>query len=104
MENTKSEDTSTHRDIFQKVAKRSRVALIYHLQVKDITAYNNWFEKSNDLLESMAGNRLFNMSVDPVPREGMFVDEIVIDEYSSAEVALKFVTATQADLTDSCNE
>jgi len=102
MKNTKSKVAAVHRDIFQKVVKGSRVALIYHLEVRDISLYNNWLRKSNDLLESMPGNRLFNMSEDPVPREGKFIDEIVIDEYASVAVALKFVTATQADLTDSC--
>jgi len=103
MNNTKSKVTAIHRDIFQQVAKGGRVALVYHLQISDGDAYNNWFRKSTDLLESMAGNRPFNMSVDPAPREGMFINEIIIDEYPSAEVALKFVAATQADLTESCN-
>jgi hypothetical protein len=33
-------------DILQKVAKRSRVALIYHLQIRDKKAYGNWYAKS----------------------------------------------------------
>jgi hypothetical protein len=103
MDNTKSEATVVHQEIFQKVAKGSRVALIYHLRVRNRTACNNWHKKSNELLESMAGSRLFNISVDPVPREGMSVDEIVIDEYPSTEVALKFVEAIQADLTGCCS-
>lgn len=103
MNSTKSEVTAIQQDIFQQVAKGGRVALVYHLQVRDGVAYNNWLRKSNELLESMAGSRLFNMSVDPVPREGMLVDEIIIDEFPLAEVALKFILATQDDLTDSCN-
>ena len=34
----------------------------------------------------------------------MYIDEIMIDEYPSAEAALKFVVATQADLIDSCKK
>lgn len=70
MNNTKSKVTAIHGDIFQQVAKGGRIALVYHLQVSDSDAYNNWFGKSTDLLESMAGNRPFNMSVDPAPRDG----------------------------------
>jgi len=95
-------NTTIQPDILQKVAKGSRVALIYHLQVRDKEAYSNWYIKSTDLLKSMGGSRLFNMSVDPVPREGMFVDEIFIDEYPSAEDTLKFIAATEAELSESC--
>jgi|GEM_PF-1314262 len=102
MKSTKPKVAAVNQDIFQNVAKISPIALIHHLQIKDGTAYNNWMRKSKDLLESMAGNRFFNLSVDPVPREGMYVDEIVIDEYPSAEAALKSATATQAELMDSC--
>ena len=102
MENTTPEGTPIHREILQKLAKGSRVALIYHLQRGDAAAYDNWYGKSSQLLESMAGSRLFAMSVDPVPREGMFVDEIVIDEYPSVEIALQVVTATLAELTEGC--
>ena len=80
MKKTKSEVKTVHRDVFQKVDKGSRVALIYHLQVREAVAYNNWLRKSDDLLKSIAGKRLFAVSVDPVPREGMYVDEIIIDE------------------------
>lgn len=94
----------TNPEILQNVAKVNRVALIYHLRIGDKAAYNNWYSKSSDLLESMDGSRLFNISVDPVPREGMFVNEIIIDEYPSAEVALKFVGSTQAELIEKCQE
>lgn len=95
-------NTTTHPDVLQHVVEGSRVALLYHLQIRDKTAYNNWYSKSRDLLESMGGSRLFNISVDPVPREGMLVDEIIIDEYPSAEVTLKFVAAIEAELSVSC--
>ena len=103
MHNTKSEATVVHSEIFDKVAKGSRVALIYHLRIQDKTAYSNWYRKSSQLLEGMGGSRLFCIFADPVPREGMSVDEIVIDEYPSTDIALKFVGAIQTELTDSCN-
>jgi hypothetical protein len=91
-----------HPEVFQKVEKGGRVALIYHLQIRDKAAYNNWYSKSSGLLKSMGGSRLYNMSVDPVPREGMLIEDIFIDEYPSAAVAIKFVEAIQFELFENC--
>jgi uncharacterized protein (DUF1330 family) len=103
MKSTWFEITSAQREVLQQAKQGGRVALVYHLQVRDNAAYDNWLQKSIDLLESMAGSRLFMISVDPAPREGMLVDEIIIDEYPSTGTALKFVAAIQADLSDCCH-
>jgi len=89
-------NTELNSDIFQKVSPKNRVALIYHLQIKDKEAFGNWSTNSLELLNSMGGHRLFNISVDPVPREDMLIDEIIIDEYPSTEIALKYVAETQS--------
>jgi hypothetical protein len=68
MKNTKSEVKTVHRDVFQKTDKGSRVALIYHLHIKEDVAYNNWERKSNNLLKTIASNRLFVVSVEPIAR------------------------------------
>jgi len=103
MKSTRFQITATQRDRLQRATQGGRVALVYHLQVRDGAAYDNWLKKSIDLLESLAGSRLFMMAVDPAPREGLLVDEIIIDEYASSGTALQFVAATQADLTDCCH-
>lgn len=95
-------NTEIHSDIFQEVDHKSRVALIYHLQIKEKEAYDHWYTSSTELLNSMRGERLCNILVDPVPREGMLIDEIIIDEYPSSDVALKFVKATHSELFESC--
>jgi hypothetical protein len=59
MSNTETEAITVHLEIFDKAAEGSRVALIYHLRIQDKTAYSNWYRKSNQLLESMGGSRLF---------------------------------------------
>lgn len=93
-----------HPEVLQKAQKGGRIALIYHLKIRDKGVYNNWCSKSSDLLKSMGGSRLFIMTVDPVPREGMLLDEIIIDEFPSPEVALKFVTETQSELFEHCQD
>ena len=91
-----------HPEVLQKAQKGRRVAFIYHLKIKDKAAYDTWCSKSSALLKNIGGCRLFNISVDPVPREGMLIDEIIIDEFSTSEVALEFISATQSELFENC--
>lgn len=93
-----------HPEVLQKVQKGGRVALIYHLRIRDNAAYNNWRSKSVGLLKGMGGSRLFNISADPVAREGMSVNEIIIDEYPSSGMALDFIKATKSELSEGCHE
>ena len=94
--------TKLNSDIFKKVVPKSQVALIYHLQIKDNEAFSNWRINSTELLNRSGGKRLYNISVDPVPREGMLINELIIDEYPSPEAALEFVAATQTELSETC--
>lgn len=93
-----------HPEVLQKMQKGGRVALIYHLRIGDKATYNNWRSKSVGLHKNMGGSRLFNISADPVAREGMLVDEIIIDEYPSSEMALDFINATKSELSKGCYE
>ncbi len=67
-----------------------KVALVYHLKIEDFAGYENWLRQSSE-----TGNvrRLFRVKADPAPREGMLIDEIVIDEYPSVQAACGFISS-----------
>ena len=59
------------------------MAFVHHLKIKDPNGYNKWLNESKNSFNS---KRLFRVRVDPVAREGMLIDEIVIDEFYEGEV------------------
>lgn len=78
-----------------------KVAFLYHLKVSDFNGYGEWLSESNN---SYNGKRLFRVKTDPVAREGMLIDEIVIDEFPSTQKALNFMSAFEDGLKQVCTE
>jgi uncharacterized protein (DUF1330 family) len=91
-------------DVLKKADPKSPVALIYHIKVKDSKAYKTWCINSSEQLESTSGRRVFNFAVDPVAREGLLIDYVVIDEFFSPKIALEFFSVTKAHLNSSCSQ
>ena len=77
------------RMTLERNAGARKIALVFHLKIDDVDGYENWLEESRNQFGS---NRLHRLKVDPAPREGMLIDEIVIDEHSSAQYALAFMS------------
>jgi hypothetical protein len=88
------------RITLQKYASNSKVALVYHLKIADKIGYENWLDHTNEQSNS---KRLFRLKVDPVPREGMLIDEFVIDEHHSALSALDFISTYRGSLAQVCS-
>lgn len=78
-----------------------RISLIFHLKISDFDAYGRWLKESKNKFGS---RRLFRVKVDPVPREGMEINEIVIDEYSASKSALEFISTFEPSLKECCSE
>jgi hypothetical protein len=78
-----------------------KVAFIYHLKIEDFKGYEKWLSESKD---EFGSKRLFRVKADPVPREGMLIDEIVIDEYPSTKAALESMSAYDDSLKQVCTE
>lgn len=78
-----------------------KAAFVYHLKIRDLDGYENWLNESKDKFGS---KRLFRVKVDPVPREGMLIDEIVIDEFPSTQAAFKFMSTLNDALKQVCTE
>ncbi len=97
---TNSIDVETSRQTLEKVAGVRKVALIFHLKIEDFATYEKWLRESNNQFGS---RRLYRIKVDPAPREGMLIDEIVIDEHLSAQSALKFISTFGAELKQFCS-
>jgi hypothetical protein len=84
-----------------EITSAKRIALIFHIKIDDFDTYIQWLEESKNKFGSQ---RLFRVKVDPVPREGMEVNEIVIDEYSSSKSALDFMSTFGPSLDECCSE
>ncbi|WP_203219207.1 hypothetical protein [Pseudoalteromonas sp. S16_S37] len=54
--------------------------------------------------EKQSGKRLYRVKVDPVAREGMLLDEIVIDEFVSPQEALSFFATFEPVLKKNCSD
>lgn len=74
--------------------------MLLHLKIADLASYESWTAASRN---RCGGQRLFQVKVDPVPREGMLIDEIVIDEFPSVHAALEFMAAYGAPLNQVCS-
>lgn len=92
-----TEDSS---GMLEKCAGKNKVALIFHLKIDDFEGYKVWFDESKSKFGS---RRMFRVKADPAPREGMEIDEIVIDEFPSSQSALEFMSAFGADLKKICS-
>ena len=66
-----------------------KVAFVFHLTVKDLNGYSKFLKESENSFNS---KRLFRVKADPVAREGMWIDEIIIDEFPSTQAAFKFLS------------
>jgi len=82
-------------------ARVKRVAFVYHLKVKDSTGYGKWLNESKD---KFGGKRLYRVKIDPVAREGMLIDECLIDEFPSVQSAFEFISAFDDTLVRVCTE
>lgn len=84
-----------------KEADAKRGAFVCHLKIEDFNGYEKWLNKSKD---KFSGKRLFRVKADPAPREGMLIDEIVIDEFPSIQAAFEFLSAFGDTLKRVCAE
>ena len=84
----------------EKYASKGRVALVYHLKIAHSSGYEKWLDSSRD---QFASKRLFRVKVDPAPREGMLIDEIVIDEHVCAQSAVDFIASYRDSLSQVCS-
>jgi hypothetical protein len=82
-------------------AGASRLSFVYHLKIRDLDGYKKWLNESE---HSFSGKRLYRVKADPVAREGMLVDEILIDEFSSLKEGLNFMSAFGGALERFCSE
>jgi hypothetical protein len=82
-------DPEESRRTLERDAGARKVALIFLLKIEDFEAYKEWLDQTEG---KMSGRRLHRVKVDPVPREGMVIDEIVIDEHCSSQSALEFMS------------
>ncbi|WP_040578544.1 hypothetical protein [Methylomicrobium album] len=93
-------DNESCRKALEK-AGSSRVAFVYHLKIKDPNDYQKWLNESEN---SFSGKRLYRVKADPVAREGMLVDEILIDEFSSLKEGIDFMSTFGDALEQVCSE
>ncbi|MBU2712207.1 Dimeric alpha-beta barrel [Zooshikella harenae] len=77
-----------------------KVALVFHIKIKDVEGYQQWFAESQNKFRS---RRLYCVNIDPVPREGMLLDQLVIDEFSSAQSASAFMSVYGVALKELCS-
>jgi hypothetical protein len=82
-------------------AGERKVALVYHLQIRDSNGYDKWLSDSES---SFSGKRLFRVKADPAAREGMLIDEIVIDEFPAIQDACNFLSVFDETLKRVCTE
>jgi hypothetical protein len=95
---------SRNKESYRKaleVAGARKVAFVHHLKVRDSNGYHKWLGESKN---SLNGKRLFRVKTDPVAREDMLIDKIVIDEFSSIKEALDFMSAVDDTLKQVCSE
>ncbi len=82
-------------------AGAKRVAFVYHFKIEDFNGYKKWLNESKN---NFSVKRLFRVKVDPAAREGMLIDEIVIDEFPSIQAAFEFLSAFGDTLKRVCSE
>jgi uncharacterized protein (DUF1330 family) len=82
-------------------AGAKKTAFVYHLKIRDTIGYDKWLSESNN---KFCGKRLFRVKADPVAREGMLIDEIIIDEFPSIQRAFDFMSDFDHTLKQVCSE
>ena len=95
---------SLDKESFRKALEGSgarKVAFVHHLKISDSNGYDKWLGESKNRFN---GRRLFRVKTDPVAREGMLIDEIVIDEFPSIQGAFDFMAAFDDALKQVCTE
>lgn len=100
MKTTITTDPASCRKALEE-AKAKKVAFVYHLKISDAKGYNQWLRESR---EGFGSRRLFHVTADPVAREGMLIDEIVIDEFQSVQNAFNFLSEFADPLQKVCLE
>jgi uncharacterized protein (DUF1330 family) len=98
MNTSYSRDKESCRKALEMAGSR-KVAFVYNLKIKDLNGYDQWLTKSGH-----NGKRLYRVKADPVAREGMLIDEIVIDEFSSVQEAFDFLSTFENSLKQVCFE
>jgi len=93
-------DKQSFRKALEKAGAR-KVAFVYHLKIEDSNGYNKLLSESKN---SFSVKRLFRVKTDPVAREGMLIDEVVIDEFPSIQEAFNFISAFDDELKQVCTE
>lgn len=93
-------DKESCRKALEEAGAR-KVAFVHHLKIEDLNGYGKWLSESQNSFNS---KRLFRVKADPVAREGMLIDEIVIDEFSSVQEALDFLSTFESSLQQVCSE
>lgn len=93
-------DKESFRKALEEAGTR-KVALVHHLKIIDLNGYGKWLRESKNSFNS---KRLFRVKADPVAREGMLIDEIVIDEFPSIQAAFKFLSTFDETLSRVCAE
>lgn len=93
-------DKESCRKALEEAGAR-KVAFVHHLKIKDSNGYGRWLSESQNSFNS---KRLFRVKADPVAREGMVIDEIVIDEFPSIQEALVFLSTFENSLPKVCSE
>ena len=92
---------STDKESLRKALEEAgskKVAFVYYLKITDLYGYDKWLTKSRHR------KRLYRVKADPVAREGMLIDEIVIDEISSLQEAFDFLSTFENSLKQVCSE
>ncbi len=95
---------SIDKNSFRKALEESgarKVAFVYHVKIKDSNSYDKLLRASKN---SFSGKRLFRVMADPVAREGMLIDEIVIDEFPSIKEAFNFISVFDDTFKQACTE
>lgn len=95
-----SRDNESCRKALEEAGAR-KVAFVYHLKFRDSNNHDKWISESKN---SFSGKRLFRVKTDPVAREKMLIDEIVIDEFSSTQEAFDFMSLFDNILKQVCSE
>ena len=93
-----STDKKSCRKAIEEAGSK-KVAFVYHLKITDLNGYDKWLTKSRHNRK-----RLYRVKADPVAREGMLIDEIMIDEFSSVQEAFEFLSTFENSLKQVCSE
>lgn len=92
-------DLHNARKVIGALPARQKLALVYHIKISDTDVYEHWCSQARSEPDVQ---RSYRVCVDPVPREGILLNEIVIDEFSTGAQALKFLESTLDSLDAAC--